>query len=108
MADIPIAILSTVITLIAGALFTLVGIIYRRLRSRIAELEDTLEAVESQLLTLARDIDTAQSWMFGREEDSTNEGVAAEIKEINDRLQQVIDLLHDEESLAFDRDDIDD
>jgi predicted PurR-regulated permease PerM len=107
MVDIPIAILSTSITLLAGVLFTLVGILYRRLRSRIAELEDTLEDVESQLLTLTRDIDTAQTWMFGREEDETNAGVAAEITEINNRLQQVIDVLHDEESLEFDRDDID-
>jgi predicted PurR-regulated permease PerM len=107
MVDIPIAILSTSITLLAGVLFTLVGILYRRLRSRIANLEDTLEDVESQLLTLTRDIDTVQTWMFGREEDVTNAGVAAEITENKNQLQQVIDALHDEESLEFDRDDID-
>ncbi|MDB2225626.1 hypothetical protein PM023_13195 [Halorubrum ezzemoulense] len=108
MTNIPAGLLETAITLIAGALFTLVGIIYRRLKKRIAELEENIAQLESQLLTLKRDMDTAQSWMFGLDDDETNHGIASQISSINQRLTQLIDALHDEDDLEFERDDADD
>ncbi|NGM69200.1 DUF342 domain-containing protein [Natronolimnobius sp. AArcel1] len=107
-ASIPIGFLDTILALVAGVLFSLVGIIYRRLRKRLDELEENVAELESQCLQIKKDMDVAHSWMFGREEDPTNSGIAAEIEEINERLEQLVDALHDEEDLDFERDDIDD
>ncbi|AUX08907.1 hypothetical protein AArcSl_1276 [Halalkaliarchaeum desulfuricum] len=107
-ASIPIGLLDTILALVAGILFTLVGIIYRRLRRRISNLEENVGELESQSLQMKRDMDVAHTWMFGREEDPTNSGIAAEIEEINVRLEQLVDALHDEEDLDFERDDVED
>lgn len=117
MADIPIGLLDTMIALTAGALFTLVGIIYRRLRKRIADLEETLEQVESQLIDVKGDINTAFTWMFGQEADPTNGGIAEEIETrfeeaerrrqlLEDRVDSIIDELHDADDLDLERDDV--
>lgn len=107
MTNIPTGLLETTITLIAGVLFTPVGIIYRRLKKRIIELEETVAQVESQLLKLKRDMDVAQSWMFGIDEDETKHGIASQISPINQRLTQLIDALHDEDDLEFERNNAD-
>lgn len=106
MTDIPTGLLETAITLIAGVLFTLVGIIYRRLKKRIAELEENIAQLESQLLKIKRDMDVAQSWMFGLNDDETSEGIASMIESMNVRLTTLIDALHDEDDLDFERDDV--
>lgn len=117
MADIPIGLLDTILALTAGALFTLVGIIYRRLRKRIAELEATLEEVESQLIDVKGDLNTTFTWMFGQEADPTSGGIAQEIETrfeqaerrrqlLEDRVDSIIDELHDAEDLDFGRDDV--
>ena len=105
MTNIPAGLLETAIALVAGVLFTLVGIIYRRLKKRIKELEENIAQLESQLLKLKRDMDVAQSWMFGLDEDETSNGIASQISSINRRLTQLIDALHDEDDLEFERDD---
>jgi hypothetical protein len=107
MTNLPTGLLETTITLIAGVLFTPVGIIYRRLKKRIIELEETVAQVESQLLKLKRDMDVAQSWMFGIDEDETKHGIASQISPINQRLTQLIDALHDEDDLEFERNNAD-
>jgi DNA anti-recombination protein RmuC len=117
MADVPIGLLETIITLVAGVLFTLVGIIYRRLRKRIAELEATLEGVESQLVEIKNDLNTAFTWMFGQDADPTSSGIAEEIETrfeeaerrrqlLEDRVDAIIDEPHDAEDLDFERDDV--
>jgi hypothetical protein len=44
--------------------------------------------------------------MFGREDDATNHGIAVEIENIRDRLEKTIDVLHDEDKIEFDRNEI--
>ena len=108
MADIPIGLLDTLIALVAGALFTLVGIIYRRLRKRISQLEEPVAELESAILETKKDIDTAHTWMFGLEDDATHVGIAAEIEAIQERLENTIDAMHDEDEIDFERDDVED
>jgi hypothetical protein len=52
-------------------------------------------------------MDVAQSWMFGIDEDGTKHGIASQISCINQRLTQLIDALHDEDDLEFERNDAD-
>ena len=108
MTEIPIGLLDTLIAIVAGALFTLVGIIYKKLKDRIRDLEETIAELETALLETKRDIDTAHVWMFGREKDVTNQGISAKIRDIQCRLETVIDELHDEDEIDFDRKDIED
>jgi len=49
-------------------LFTLVGIIYRKLKSRIDTLEDSVAELESQLIETRRDLEVAHTMMFGRDQ----------------------------------------
>jgi HAMP domain-containing protein len=58
MANIPIGLLDTLTALIAGVIFTLIGIIYRRLKRQIENLENTVDQLESAVLEMKRDIDT--------------------------------------------------
>lgn len=58
MANIPIGLLDTLTALIAGVIFTLIGIIYRRLKRRIENLESTVGELKSAVLEMKRDIDT--------------------------------------------------
>ena len=104
MTDTIIPILETLIPVVAGVLFTLVGIIYKRLIGRIEDIEENVGDLEQNLLEVNRDMDIAHTWMFGRDDDPANSGIAADIKEINDNLDQLVDELHDEEDLEFERD----
>jgi len=108
MTEIPIGLLDTTIAIVAGALFTLVGIIYKKLNDRIGALEETIAELESAVLKSKRDINTSHNWMFGREQDVTNQGISAKIRDIQYRLENVIDELHDEDEIEFDRKDIED
>lgn len=119
MSQLPMGLIETAVAIISGVLLTLVGIIYRRLRARIAELEQTLEEVETQLISVKQDINTSFTWMFGEEEDPTSGGVAQEMdtkfKEaerrrqlLEDRVDSIIDELHDADDLDFRRDDVKD
>ena len=72
-------------------LFTLVGIIYERFKKRIAESEENIAQLESQLLKIKRDMDLAQSWMFGLNDDETSECIASMVESINVRLTTLID-----------------
>lgn len=106
MTDIPIGLLDTAIAITAGALFTLVGIIYKRLKDRIRELESNLTELETAILEAKSDLDTAHTWMFGKEVDPTNAGISKEIQRIQKRLQKIIDTLHDDDGTEFDREDV--
>ena len=105
MADIPLGLLETAIAITAGALFTLVGIIYKRLKQRINQLEENLAELETAILEAKRDLDTAHTWMFGKEVDPNNAGISKEIQRIKKRLQKTIDNLHDDDGTDFDRED---
>lgn len=106
MADIPNGFIEMAIALTAGGVFTLIGIIYRKLKRRITELEETVGELESAIIGAKQELDTAQTWMFGQERDPTNVGISKEIQTIQSRLENTIDKLHDEDDLDFDRDDV--
>lgn len=108
MSTIPVGLLDSLIALVAGALFTLVGIMCHRLRKRIAELEETLEQVESQLIDVKGEINTTFTWKFGQEADPTNSGIAQEIEtrsEEAERCRQVIEHRVDR-IMDIERDDV--
>lgn len=118
-ASIPIGLLDTTIAIIAGVVISLVAIIYRRVRSRVDDLEEQMGELESRMIKIKRDIDTIFVWMFGQEEDPTNGGIAMEIEEgfdrvddrfdnLDERFDTLIDELHDEDALEFQRNDIQD
>ena len=108
MSELSISILNTLIAIVAGILLSLVGIIYRKLLNRIENLENSVADIEKVILEIKRDMDTTHGWMFGREEDDTNEGVSKKINNIHDRLNTLVDVLHDENELDMNRDDVDD
>ncbi|QKG94094.1 hypothetical protein HPS36_14890 [Halorubrum salinarum] len=71
----------------------------------------------SQLIDVKGDINTTFTWMFGEEADPTNGGIAQEIETrfeeaerrrqlLEDRVDAIIDELHDAEDLDFERDDV--
>lgn len=71
------------------------------------------------MIQIKRDIDTVFTWMFGQEENPTNGGIAMEIEErfdrvderfdeLDARLDQLVNELHDEDALDFQRDNIQD
>lgn len=104
---IPIDVFTDLVAIVAGVLFTLVGVIYNKIRKRLDDIEENVGELESEVIKLKRDIDTAQMWLFGDDETKTD-GFVKDIKELNEKLGKLIDALHDEQSLDFDRDDIED
>lgn len=104
---IPIGVFTDLVAIVAGVLFTLVGVIYNKIRKRLDDIEENVGELESEVIKLKRDIDTAQMWLFGDDETKTD-GFVKDIKELNEKLGKLIDALHDEQSLDFDRDDIED
>lgn len=107
MVKIPTGLLETGIAVIAGAIFTLIGIIYHKLRQRITQLEESLGTVEERIIELRQEVDISHTWMFGREEDPTNNGISTQIEDLDDDVDDIVDQLHDEESLDLHRNDID-
>jgi hypothetical protein len=114
---IPLGLLDTAIGIIATVIFTLVGLIYRKLKSRIDDLEAELERQRDAHEEMRRDIEVAYTWMFGREEDPTNGGIAKtiergfdqtedEMDEIKGKLKSLINELVTEKELDIDRNDI--
>jgi chaperonin cofactor prefoldin len=83
---IPIGLLDTTIAIITGLIFTLIGIIYRKLRSRIDTLEKRVSELEDNNEAL-------MSWAFGSELDTVDGGVAHEIdegfKQLTERLESI-------------------
>jgi len=104
---IPIDVFTDLVAIVAGVLFTLVGVIYNKIRKRLDDIEENVGELESEVIKLKRDIDTAQMWLFGDDETKTD-GFVKDIKELNEKLGKLIDALHDEQPLDFDRDDIED
>jgi hypothetical protein len=106
-----------------GAFLTLIGIIYRRLRCRVKDVEDRLDTHDGEVTELSK-------WAFGIDSDETSGGLAqnmderfdsldSQIDDLQDavetrhvqnreRIEQLIDALEDDEELGFDRGDLDD
>jgi|GEM_PF-2760048 len=133
--SLPVGLVDTTIALTFGVITALIGIIYRSLKRRINEVESQLSALEKEQEELDKEhieihqkLDTVFAWAFGNEEDSTDRGLSGDIDEqfdeltaelreiqdqlderhgeIRDKIEQLINALHDEESLEFERDDI--
>jgi len=118
---IPIGLLDTTIAIITGLIFTLIGIIYRKLRSRIDTLEKRVSKLEDNNEAL-------MSWAFGSELDTVDGGVAHEIDEgfkklterldsiessmeeqhqqTNEQLDKLVYELDSEEAVGIEREDI--
>lgn len=85
---VPIGLLDTVLAIVAGLIFTLVGIIYRKLKRRIDELESKIDELQSN-------DDALMSWAFGAEVDPSNGGIATEIDNGFQKLNEKIDSLQE-------------
>lgn len=127
---IPVGLLDTTMAIITGVVFTLIGIIYQRMRTHIEELEtkvdeqqqfieDELQNQHNQITELQGDMKMAYRWMFGREEDPTNGGIASKIDDgfskaetridgLEEQMQMLIDALVDDEHIDIDRNDVND
>jgi tetrahydromethanopterin S-methyltransferase subunit G len=121
-------ILAVAISLIFGAVATLLGLVYRTHRDRLDDVEDDSETNTNRLDEIEQKVETLFSWAFGNERDATDRGISQDIDdnfselnarldeldeeierrhgELVDKFDQLIDELHDEEALEFERDDI--
>jgi tetrahydromethanopterin S-methyltransferase subunit G len=128
MIELPIKLLEVAITIIFGALSTLLGLLYRNHKRRLSGVEQTSESNEDRLDTIEEKVGTVFAWAFGNEEDATDRGISQDIddsfEELNESLErleadserrheelvgrfdQLIDELHDEEALEFERGDL--
>lgn len=119
---------ATVLTVIFGALFALVGIVYRSLKQSIDGNDTEAEELDERLSEIELRVRTLFSWAFGTESDSTDEGFAGDIQsklsrlneqleqfnkdaderheELVQRLDELILQLDDEDALEFERDDL--
>lgn len=116
---IPIGLLDTIIAIVSGIIITLIGIIYRKLNRRIDELEAEVDAQREEIAELQQDVEIAYSWMFGREADPTNGGVAKKIEDgfddaemkletLEDRFKELTDQLIEDNNVDIDRRSLDD
>jgi hypothetical protein len=123
----PPAIVASIITITVGALFALLGIVYRSLKTSIDDVEATSGQHDERLGILEKRVRTLFFWAFGNEEDATDQGFAHDIQqklaelntkletmeaneqahhdELVDRLDEVILRLDEEEALDIERDD---
>ncbi len=124
----PPAIWAALITIVFGAIFALLGIIYNSLRGSIQATGSDHDELEERLSTMEKRVKTLFAWAFGNSKDTTDEGFAGDIQgklsslndkmdeleenadvhheEVVDRLDELILHLDDEEALEFERDDI--
>ena len=97
---IPIGLLDTILAISAGVVFTLIGIIYRKLKRRIEELEEQIDELESNDEAL-------MSWAFGAEVDPSNGGIATEIDEgfrqLNERIESLEKSMTEQQQKTQDR-----
>jgi tetrahydromethanopterin S-methyltransferase subunit G len=92
------------------------------------DVEDDSETNTNRLDEIEQKVETLFSWAFGNERDATDRGISQDIDdnfselnarldeldeeserrhgELVDKFDQLIDELHDEEALEFERDDI--
>jgi hypothetical protein len=104
-----------------GIVVTLVGAIYKLITNRINDAEGRLTTIENRL-------DTVFSWAFGTDADCTDRGVSGDLEnvtnslselidrvdeleaqecdELRDEFEQLVDALHYDDSIDFDRDDL--
>ncbi|MCU4754232.1 hypothetical protein OB919_19990 [Halobacteria archaeon AArc-curdl1] len=124
----PVGLLDTLIPLVVGIIVTLIGILYRRLIGRVDDIEDDVDELSEEHTRIHQKVDTVFSWAFGNDEDATDRGLSGDIdhnfseltaqledledrlderhSEIRDRVRDLINVLHDEESLEFEREDM--
>lgn len=122
------AIAAAIITVVFTALAILIGLAYRNLKNRVAALEESDDDISDNHQSLVSKVDTLWRWAFGREDDSTDGGLSREIQDGFDRiedditetqkkqetyheaemaqLRRLVNRLHDEDSLDFEREDV--
>lgn len=98
--SVPIGLLDTVLAIVAGLIFTLVGIIYRKLKRRIDELETHVEELEDNDEAL-------MSWAFGAEVDPSNGGIATEIddgfRQLNEKIEELQESMTEQQEKTQER-----
>lgn len=99
-----------IVTVGVGILTTLIGLEYRNLKRRIADLESTDEQDADERQSISQKVDTLWRWAFGREDDGTDGGLAAEIQDGFDRIEEDLEHLekkqetyHESEMTQFER-----
>ena len=93
-------------TVFLGVMLALISLIYRKLNKRVEDIENKLESIEDMVIGTKHDTRIQDEMLFGRKEDSTSIGLSKKIQNLRKRLEKLIDALHDEESLEFERDDL--
>lgn len=122
------SIIAAVITIVFGVITTLIGLAYRNLVKRVRAIESDTNSATKKTNGLADKVDTVWRYLFGRQDDNTDGGMAQEIEEgfngiedvLNEvekkqetyhememnQLRRLVNKLHDEEELEFERDDV--
>lgn len=122
------SLLATILTITGGIGASLIGIIYRRLRSGVTDNEDSVESLEKRLEKIDEKVSTLFSWAFGSEYNEADRGISQDVddgfnelnarldqieskhdkqhEEVVQRLDRITNALHDEENIDIDRDDI--
>lgn len=105
-----------------------VGWLIKRWRNKKRQEREDKSAMDDRVERLEQRVSTLWRWAFGREDDETDGGVAVEIQESLDRIEEdigelekrqdtyhdsemeqlyrLVNALHDEENLDFERDDV--
>jgi hypothetical protein len=124
----PPAVWAAILTISFAGIFTLLGIIYRTLKSDIDDTETDVEQIDGRLLSIEDRVRTLFFWAFGHEQNSTDQGFAADTQAklstlnqkldemdadesehheiVVERLDELILSLDDEDALEFERDDL--
>jgi peptidoglycan hydrolase CwlO-like protein len=125
----PPAIWAAILTIVFTGLFALIGVVYRMFKTDISDVENEFDNVDTRLTNAEKKVRTLFFWAFGHEQDSTDQGFAADIQaklttlnkkldemddaedehheRVMERLDELILFLDDEEALEFERDDLD-
>jgi len=84
-------IVAAILTIVFGVIATLIGLAYRNLLKRVCDIEDDTETHQGKYSGLSDKVDTLWRWAFGVPEDETDGGLAEEIQNGFDNVEDDID-----------------
>lgn len=124
----PPAVWAAFITTAFTGIFALLGVIYNSLTNSIKENTRQADDVETRLAEVENKVKTLFGWAFGNDRDQTDRGISEDIDdglnelntkmdtlesksedrhdEVMENIRTIVEVLHDEEAVDFDRDDI--
>lgn len=93
----PPAIWAALITIVFGAIFALLGIVYNSLRGSIQATGSNHDELEERLSTMENRVKTLFAWAFGNSKDNTDEGFAGDIQgklsSLNEKMDDMEKML---------------